>query len=191
MKIIASAPTIEDGAVHAIVGAYHGDPFAVLGMHQAGDQLVVRVFRPDVRAVSVRNLDAASWVWPALQIHRDGFFEAVLEGATERFAYVLDFTGHDGRTWTEPDPYAAGILLGQLDLHLFAEGQHWELYEKLGAHLSTLDGVKGTAFHVWAPNAQRVSVVARPASSPTTRDFCPPRRVTPPSPTSTVTRASC
>ena len=158
MKIIASTPTIEDGAVHAIVGAYHGDPFAVLGMHQAGEQLVVRVFRPDARAVTVRNV-ATGAVFPALQIHPDGFFEAVLEGAQERFAYVLDFTGHDGLAWTEFDPYAVGILLGQLDLHLFAEGQHWQLYEKLGAHLTEVGGVHGTAFHVWAPNAQRVSVV--------------------------------
>ena len=159
MKIIASAPTIEDGAVHAIVGGYHGDPFAVLGMHQADEHLVVRVFRPDARAVAVRRVAEPGTIFPALQIHGDGFFEAVLEGAEERFAYMLDFTGHDGHTWTEHDPYAVGILLGQLDLHLFAEGQHWQLYEKLGAHLTEVDGVRGTAFHVWAPNAQRVSVV--------------------------------
>ncbi len=158
MKIIATTPTIEDGAVHAIVGAYHGDPFAVLGMHQAGEQLVVRVFRPDARAVTVRNAATAA-AFPALQIHPDGFFEAALEGAEERFAYVLDFTGHDGQVWTEHDPYSVGILLGQLDLHLFAEGQHWQLYDKLGAHLTEVGGVRGTAFHVWAPNAQRVSVV--------------------------------
>ena len=159
MKIIASAPTIEDGAVHAIVSAEHGDPFAVLGLHQAGDQLVVRVFRPDARAVAVRRVAAPGTVFPALQIHADGFFEAVLEGVDERFDYVLDFIGHDGHAWTEHDPYAVGILLGQLDLHLFAEGQHWQLYEKLGAHLTEAGGVRGTAFHVWAPNALRVSVV--------------------------------
>ncbi|MFN9427574.1 MAG: 1,4-alpha-glucan branching protein GlgB, partial [Cyanobacteriota bacterium] len=62
-------------------------------------------------------------------------------------------------TWTEHDPYATGILLGPLDLHLFSEGQHWQLYEMLGAHLREVDGVRGTAFHVWAPKAQRVSVV--------------------------------
>ena len=50
-------------------------------------------------------------------------------------------------------------MLGPLDLHLFAEGNHWELYEKLGAHLTESGGVRGTSFHVWAPNAQRVSVV--------------------------------
>ena len=159
MKIISSVPTIEDGALHAILGAYHGDPFAILGMQEAGGQFVVRVFRPDVRAVAVRETSGRGRAWPALQLHPDGFFEAVLQGATGRFPYVLDFTGHDGRVWSENDPYSFGILLGEVDLHLFSEGQHWQLYEKLGAHLRTCEGVAGTSFHVWAPNAQRVSVV--------------------------------
>jgi len=159
MQIIAYAPTIDPDALDAILRADHGDPFSVLGMQTTGEQLVVRVFRPEVRAVTVRAADGSGPHFPARQIHPDGFFEAVLEGATERFAYVLDFTGHDGQTWTEHDAYGVGILLGPLDLHLFAEGQHWQLYEMLGAHLRAVDGVEGTAFHVWAPNAQRVSVV--------------------------------
>ena len=158
MKLTSSLQTIDSGAVDAIVGAYHGDPFAVLGMHTAGEQLVVRVFRPDARAVTVRNEESGA-LFPALNIHPDGFFEAVIEGVSERFLYVLDFTGHDGHRWTEYDPYSFAVLLGPLDLHLFAEGQHWQLYEKFGAHLQNVGGVDGTSFHVWAPNAQRVSVV--------------------------------
>ena len=159
MKIIDSTPTIDDGAIHAILDASHGDPFGVLGMHQAGEKLVVRVFRPDARAVTVRDTGPSGASYPALQVHPDGFFEAVLEGADERFPYTLDFTAHDGQQWTERDPYSIGVLLGEVDLHLFSEGQHWQLYEKLGAHLREVDGVAGTSFHVWAPNAQRVSVV--------------------------------
>src|SRR5882672_7479847 len=112
MKLSSTGPTIDSGTLDAILGAYHGDPFAVLGMHQAGEHLVVRVFRPDARAVAVRRVAEPEMVFPALQIHPDGFFEAVLEGADERFSYVLDFTGHDGHTWTEHDPYSVGILLG-------------------------------------------------------------------------------
>ena len=159
MKVSASVSTIDSGAVDAIVGARHGDPFAVLGMHQADENLVVRVFRSDARAVTVLDAGKPGPGYPALQVHPDGFFEAVIEGVQERFRYVLRLTSHDGVEWTESDPYEFGIILGPLDLHLFGEGQHWELYKKLGAHLMTIDGVQGTAFHVWAPNAQRVSVV--------------------------------
>jgi 1,4-alpha-glucan branching enzyme len=158
MKITTQLPTLDEGTVAAIVGAYHGDPFSVLGQHQAGDRLVVRIFRPDARAVTVRD-EATDATYPALQIHSDGFFEATLEDVSERIFYQLDFTGHQGQTWSEYDPYSFGVMLGPLDLHLFAEGNHWQLYEKLGAHLTEFGGVQGTSFHVWAPNAQRVSVV--------------------------------
>ncbi len=159
MKLSTSLPTIDDGALHAIIEARHGDPFALLGMHQSGDQLVVRVFRADAKAVTVRSVDDPKKSWPAVRVHHEGFFIAALEGATERFRYTLEFTAHNGQTWTQRDPYSFGTILGQLDLHLFAEGQHWELWKKLGAHLTEVDGARGTTFHVWAPNAQRVSVV--------------------------------
>ncbi len=158
MKITTYSPTVDEGAVEAIVGAYHGDPFAILGQHQAGDQIVVRVFRPDARTVTIRD-ESTGATYPALQIHPAGFFEAVIEGSQQRIYYALDFTSHDGHEWSEHDPYSFGILLGPLDLHLFAEGNHWELYDKLGAHLTDFGGIRGTSFHVWAPNAQRVSVV--------------------------------
>jgi 1,4-alpha-glucan branching enzyme len=158
MKITTYLPTVDEGAVEAIVGAYHGDPFSILGQHHVGDQIAVRVFRPDARAVTVRD-EATGATYPALQIHPGGFFEAVIEGAQQRILYQLDFTSHDGHEWSEYDPYSFGIMLGPLDLHLFAEGTHWELYDKLGAHLTEFGGVRGTSFHVWAPNAQRVSVV--------------------------------
>jgi 1,4-alpha-glucan branching enzyme len=155
----ASVPTLDQGAIDAIVGAYHGDPFSVLGMHQAGEALVVRVIRPDARAVTVVREDDPSRSWPAIQIHPDGLFEAVIEDVDERFRYLLKFSGHIGDEWTQHDPYSFGTLLGPMDLHLFAEGQHWELWKKFGAHYTDVGGVTGTSFHVWAPNAHRVSVV--------------------------------
>ena len=152
-------PTVDDHTLTALLAASHGDPFALLGMHQAGDHLVVRIFRPDVQAVTVRRIDGVPGEWQAVRIDADGFFEAVLEGTEERFRYELAFTGRGGETWTARDPYSFGTILGPLDLHLFAEGNHWQLYEKLGAHLTEVDGAHGSTFHVWAPNAQRVSVV--------------------------------
>ncbi len=159
MKLSTDLPTIDTASLNAILAASHGDPFGVLGMHQADGTLVVRVFRPDVRAVVVRETAGAGRTFPAALVHPDGFFEARLTEVEQPFAYDFQFTSHEGKEWCEHDPYSFGVILGQLDLHLFGEGQHWQLYDKLGAHLTEIGGVTGTAFHVWAPNAQRVSVV--------------------------------
>ncbi len=154
----ANLPTIDHGAIDAIVGAYHGDPFGVLGMHEVGEQLVVRVFRPDARAVTVVECGGPG-EFPAVPINGDGFFEALLDDRKQRFAYELRHTAHDGHVWTESDPYSFGRLLGEMDTHLFNEGQHWDLHRHFGAHVRTVGQVTGTSFVVWAPNAQRVSVV--------------------------------
>ncbi len=158
MKTTTSVPAIHEGTLHALLQASHGDPFAVLGMHEQDERLVVRVFRPDASEVTVKNLTTGA-VYPAARINGEGFFVAAIDDATERFPYILQFTSHDGHAWEARDPYSFGTLLGSLDLHLFAEGNHFEIYHKLGAHLKEVDGVRGTSFHVWAPNAQRVSVV--------------------------------
>jgi 1,4-alpha-glucan branching enzyme len=154
-----NVPTLDQGAMDAIVGAYHGDPFAVLGLHQVGDMLTVRVFRPDARAVTVEDLSPGGAMHPAIPVHGDGLFEAVIEGKEQRFPYRLHFTSRDGHDWQAHDPYSFPPIMGEMDTHLFGEGQHWELYKHLGAQVRTVDGVQGTSFAVWAPNAQRVSVV--------------------------------
>jgi len=151
--------TLDDGNLDALLGAHHGDAFAVLGMHRAGEALVVRILRPDAREVVVESLADPTRRYPAIRFHDAGYFEALIGDATERFDYQLRFTGHNGDEWTDHDPYSYGQLLGPLDLHLFAEGNHWQLYEKFGAHLAEFGGVWGCFFTVWAPNAQRVSVV--------------------------------
>src|SRR5262245_18144892 len=114
MKLSHSLSTIDDGALYAILEARHGDPFAVLGMHQAGEQLVVRVLRPDARSVTVHSLDEPGKAWPALMTHGDGFFEAIIDGADQRFRYQLEFTAHDGSAWMQRDPYSFGSILGPL-----------------------------------------------------------------------------
>lgn len=153
------ARTIDDGNLYSLLRADHGDPFAVLGMHQSGDNLVVRVLRPDARDVVVRDVHNHDRTFVAARVHSDGFFEAIIPDNPERFEYELLFTAHNGHTWVSHDPYSFGLVLGEIDLHLFAEGNHWEIYNKLGAQLMELGSVRGTAFAVWAPNARRVSVV--------------------------------
>jgi 1,4-alpha-glucan branching enzyme len=99
---------------------------------------------------------------PAVELelrHPAGLFEGFVPDADAPLRYELDVSYPDGNTFTLRDPYAFAPTLGELDLHLAGEGQHEELYERLGAHPQELDAVAGTAFAVWAPNARAVSVV--------------------------------
>jgi 1,4-alpha-glucan branching enzyme len=93
------------------------------------------------------------------RIHESGVFDVVLpeQRAPIGSRYRLEVV-YAADTFTLRDPYAFAPSLGPLDLHLAAEGTHEKLYERLGAHVRTLDGVSGTSFAVWAPEAARVSV---------------------------------
>jgi 1,4-alpha-glucan branching enzyme len=159
MEVLDLPQTVDTGAMNAILGAYHGDPFAVLGMHLAGKHLAVRAIRPDARALTVVRLKDGK-KFPAKRLHEAGFFEAILPAAeVERFDYEFEAVSHDGHPWTFRDPYSFGQILGPMDIHLFSEGNHYEIYKKLGAHPVEMEGVRGCSFAVWAPNAQRVSVI--------------------------------
>ncbi len=141
------------------------DPFGVLGPHrlQAGGvtALVVRALLPDAETVElVAQVPGA----PAAMTRRPGtdLFEAVVpdwSGEPQAFDYRLRVTGKDGRVEERDDPYRFGRILGDFDLHLLAEGTQLRAHEKLGAHLLSVGGVAGTHFAVWAPNAERVSVI--------------------------------
>ncbi len=153
---IAGVPRDE---VSRFVGGTHSDPFRVLGPHRVGENLEIRVFRPDARAVDIvfdRELEKPI---SAETIHQDGFFCATVPAATRDVPYHLRLTAWDGSQLTTRDPYQYGPIMGQVDLHLFGEGQDWKIYEKFGAHLRTVGDAAGVYFAVWAPNAQRVSVV--------------------------------
>ena len=164
-EVVVSPSSAESGAVAAIVGGYHGAPFDILGMHlQAGGgapAIVIRTFQPQALAVSVIRQERQ---YPMRRVHRDGLFEAVFPGETELFRYRLSIslpeTGAPaGRSYEIDDPYRYPPVLTEYDLHLFGEGTHYRLYEKLGAHLMECDGDRGVCFAVWAPNAERVSVI--------------------------------
>ncbi len=145
-----------DADVAAIVSARHGDPFAVLGLHDTPSGLALRAFVPHAERLFAVEPDGAN---VALTL-RDaaGFFEGVLPKGKSRSHYRLR-AENSGGTWDLDNPYAFGPVLGQLDDHLFVEGRHERLYDRLGAHVMQHEGVEGTHFAVWAPNAQRVSVV--------------------------------
>ena len=144
----------------SLLGATHGNPFAFLGPHRVHDNWVVRVFKPDAREIVVVDAAQTKRVLAiADKAHDAGFFEAVLPDSPNRPHYCLRITDGAGNETITADPYSFGPILGELDLHLFTEGNHHRLYDRLGAHLCEAEGVRGCSFAVWAPNARRVSVV--------------------------------
>jgi 1,4-alpha-glucan branching enzyme len=153
---------LEHAEIIALCRAQHGDPYAVLGMHTDADGgLWVRSLQPGARSVAV--LDAASGRQVAELTHVEvegveGFFEGIMPRRRNSFAYRLRITWEEGVQETD-DPYRFSTVLGEMDVWLLAEGSHLRPFERLGAHLCEIDGVAGTAFAVWAPDAQRVSVV--------------------------------
>ncbi len=137
----------------------HSDPFRILGPHRVGDDLEIRAFRPDARKIDIVLNQQATGPIAAEKIHRDGFFCATVPGARRDLDYHLRLRAWDGSESLTRDPYQYGPIMGEVDQHLFGEGQHWQIYEKFGAHLRTIGDAAGVYFAVWAPNAQRVSVV--------------------------------
>jgi 1,4-alpha-glucan branching enzyme len=152
---LAPSWRLDRRAANALANATLANPFAILGPHETAEGRVVRVFVPGARGVeAVRRDDRASLG----RLDRgavEGLFEGPVSGGDP---YLLLIDWPSGRQETE-DPYGFGLLLGDLDLHLFNEGRHFEMSDVFGAQVRTVDGIAGVQFAVWAPNAQRVSVV--------------------------------
>ncbi len=139
-----------------------GDPFALLGLHRdAQDQAWVRVFLPGASAVTVIAAADARQLGTLMRRHADGVYEGpvALAASDVPTAYRLHIIWADGQTQIAEDPYRFGPLLGEVDAWLLAEGTHLRPYEVLGSTPRTHEGVSGTGFAVWAPNASSVSVV--------------------------------
>ena len=135
----------------------HPEPHAILGAHSgAGGSVIVRALRPSAEAISVKPAKGRSV--KLKQIHPAGIFEGTLKGELP-LVYTLTVDYGAGGTFTIEDPYRFLPTVGELDLHLMGEGRHEAVYDRLGAHVHEIDGVRGTAFAVWAPEARAVSVV--------------------------------
>ena len=134
------------------------DPFSHLGPHpDTRGAWVLRAFLPGATAVQAQALDSGELLAELSDTDGLGLFTGTLQDAARpRYRLAVEF----GDWHVElDDPYRFGPWLGDLDVWLLAEGQHLRPWQKLGAHPTTLDGTPGTAFAVWAPHAQRVSVV--------------------------------
>ena len=146
---------LEAQAARALAFGAHADPFAVLGPHETPDGRVVRAFLPGAVKVDVLRRADREFIASLQSGGEPGLFENLVPGQAP---YLLRIVW-PGATQETEDPYSFGVLLGDLDLHLFNEGRHFELARCLGAQSVTVEGVNGVRFAVWAPNAARVAVV--------------------------------
>lgn len=147
-------------ALTAVVAGQHHDPFSVLGPHRAADgrSVVVRAIHPAATGVEIKLMPAGD-VRP-MQSLEDGLYEIALSMSGEDLPdYRLRVTYPGDHVLEIDDPYRYGRVLSDFDLHLFAEGTHLQIFEKLGAHRVQIGAATGVHFAVWAPNAERVSVV--------------------------------
>jgi len=139
---------------YAILEGRHSDPFRYLGIHREDDHNVVRAFLP--HASQVEAVDEQGNTASLSRVHDAGLFVGELPQSVEKYRLRANF----GDNVVElHDPYRFPPVLSEFDLYLLGEGRHQELYHKLGVHPMTLEGVRGVAFVVLAPNAKRVSVV--------------------------------
>ncbi|MBV9970133.1 MAG: 1,4-alpha-glucan branching protein GlgB, partial [Xanthobacteraceae bacterium] len=146
---------LDPEAAAPLENASPAEPFALLGPHRIPGGWVVRVFVPGAKSVDV--LDRANGT--AMGTLSSGAVGGLFEGkVVDSRPYLLRITWPGGVQETE-DPYSFGLLLGDLDLHLFNEGRHFGLADAFGAQPCVVDGVQGVRFAVWAPNARRVAVV--------------------------------
>ncbi|PZW40124.1 1,4-alpha-glucan branching protein GlgB [Pseudomonas sp. URMO17WK12:I2] len=146
---------IERASVEALIRGEHGDPFSILGPHAFAHGLTIRTYLPGALGVELIDAVSGEVLGSLEQSSVPGLFSIRIE---QQVPYRYRITWSSGVQETE-DPYAFGQLLGEMDLYLFAEGNHRELGKSLGAQFTTHEGVQGVRFSVWAPNARRVSVV--------------------------------
>jgi len=162
--------TLSPESIGALIAGCHEQPFEILGPHQQknrrGETVAVRAYLPNSEQAWLIDPSHKSKRVPMMQIHPAGLYEATCsalvsrgESETRRFDYLIETKEPDGMTNQMRDPYAFPHFLSDFDIYLLGEGTHWQSYEKLGAHLRTIDGVCGVNFAVWAPNAKGVSVV--------------------------------
>jgi 1,4-alpha-glucan branching enzyme len=143
-------------AIESLLEGTHADPFSLLGVHEGPKGVFARAVLPGAHTAEAFDLSGKTKLG-ALE-HRDerGLFEGLLKGPRQPVKYRC--TG-GGSEWWIADAYSFGPVLGPIDDLLFAEGTHFRLFDKMGAHLIEHEGASGTHFAVWAPNASLVSLV--------------------------------
>jgi 1,4-alpha-glucan branching enzyme len=159
--------------IDAFLNGRHTDPFALLGPHAVPGGWAIRFFVPWAGEASIaiggnsngpgRPATNSMKVTDAVKLRDEGFFEAIWPSSQSAppapGSYKIRGRTYHGETFEMYDTYSFPYLLSEFDLYLMGEGRHYDTYEKLGAHLKTVQEVRGVNFAVWAPSARRVSVV--------------------------------
>src|SRR5690348_9147692 len=160
-------PAIPRADLDRLLAGDHMSPHSILGAHPAtvgGESgVVVRALIPNAIYVECVLEDGRLLPMTREAEGQASLYGLFIAGATPPMRYRFRFHYADGAIWDRGDPYRFLPTLGDVDLHLFNEGTHRQLWKVLGAHPRTVDGVNGVGFAVWAPNARRVSVIG---------DFC-------------------
>lgn len=143
--------------IEAIVYSEHDDPHSILGPHITDDGILINAFIPTAVSITVR-LTRTGKEYPMELVDEAGFYAVIIPGKRiPSYRYLITFD--NGTDMEISDPYAFENLIDALDISRFSSGIHYTIYDKLGAHVTEIKGVKGVVFAVWAPNAIRVSVV--------------------------------
>ncbi|WP_375292496.1 1,4-alpha-glucan branching protein GlgB [Sphingomonas melonis] len=143
------------GAIAALLAGRHDDPFSLLGVFAGPNGTFARTLIPGAETAEAYDLSGTS-LGRVNRVDDNGLFEGAIDGDPQPVKYRAQGYGAE---WWVTDPYSFGPVLGPTDDYLIAEGSHFRLYDKMGAHLIEHQGASGMHFAVWAPNAQRVSVV--------------------------------
>ena len=150
-------PALHPDHRRALVEGRHPQPHEALGQRHVEGGWLVRVVRPLAASVTVVRADGTEH---ALTHDADGLWHGLLPGGLdEGQAYTVRTAYDGGPDWLTDDPYRFVPSVGEVDLYLWAEGRHEQLWQVLGAHHRPHEGVDGTSFSVWAPHAQAVRVV--------------------------------
>ena len=151
--------------MNAVINGDHGNVFAVLGIHRdkGSKEVFIRTYQPNTKSVELLKKDGSS-LGMMTKLDKRGFYQINL-GQIENFPYKFRIENDRGDFYEQEDAYRFSSILGDIDIYLLAEGNHLDMYKKLGAHVQEMDGVRGVSFAVWAPNANnwdgRVNVMRK------------------------------
>jgi len=149
---------LSDGDIGALCNSSVRDPFALLGMHPSDRGVSIRALYYGAACIKVYD-DKGKFISDMFHLEGTPIFTLLLENKKKVFKYELEIHYGDGFVKRTADPYSFLPILSDEDLYLFNEGNNRYIFEKMGSHLISVDGIEGVHFAVWAPNAQRVAVV--------------------------------